>query len=97
MKMITGNTYLADIQIKSPMGWVKVEATLTLTSETDFSGSARLLGFTVALTDCSRSGSHFRFAAAPKLPFGVLQVSIEADIDETGADQGPADSRGLIP
>lgn len=47
------------------MGWVKVEDTLTLTSETDFSGSAKLLGFTVALTDCSRSGSHFRFAAAP--------------------------------
>lgn len=65
MNMITGNTYLADVQIKSPMGWVKVEATLTLTSETDFSGSAKLLGFTVALTDCSRSGSHFRFAAAP--------------------------------
>lgn len=64
MNMITGNTYLADVQIRSPMGWVKVEATLTLTSETDFSGSAKLLGFTVALTDCSRSGSHFRFAAA---------------------------------
>lgn len=60
MNMITGNTYLADVQIKSPMGWVKVGATLTLTSETDFSGSAKLLGFTVALTDCS----HFRFAAA---------------------------------
>lgn len=64
MNMITGNTYLADVQIKSPMGWVKVEATLTLTSETDFSGSAKLLGFTVALKDCSRSGSRFRFAAA---------------------------------
>lgn len=64
MNMITGNTYLADVQIKSPMGWVKVGATLTLTSETDFSGSAKLLGFTVALTDCSRSCSHFRFAAA---------------------------------
>lgn len=64
MNMIIGNTYLADVQIKSPMGWVKVEATLTLTSETDFSGSAKLLGFTVTLTDRSRSGSHFRFAAA---------------------------------
>ena len=64
MNMITGNTYLADVQIKSPMGWVKVGATLTLTSETDFSGSAKLLGFTVALKDCSRSGSSFRFAAA---------------------------------
>ena len=41
MNMITGNTYLADVQIKSPMGWVKVEATLTLTSETDFSGSGK--------------------------------------------------------
>ena len=39
MNMITGNTYLADVQIQSPMGWVKVEATLTLTSETDFSGA----------------------------------------------------------
>ncbi len=40
MNMITGNTYLADVQIKSPMGWVKVEATLTFTSETDFSPAA---------------------------------------------------------
>ena len=64
MNMITGNTYLADVQIRSPMGWVKVEATLTLTSETDFSGSAKLLGFTVALTDCSQHAeAAFRRAA----------------------------------
>ena len=61
MNMITGNTYLADVQIKSPMGWVKRQP--------------------VPLC-CS----------TPKLPFGVLQLSIEVDIDGSGAVTGIANA-----
>ena len=62
--MITVNTYLIEAQIKSPMGWVKVQVSLTLLSDTAFSGRAKLMGFTVDLTECEKSGSHFHFTAA---------------------------------
>ena len=90
--LISGNDYPFEVQIKSPMGWIKVQGTLTLQSETEFSAQARLLGFTVPLTDCTRSGSHFTFAASPKLPFGVLRVEITAEVSEDGAVVGTANA-----
>ena len=90
--LIAGNTYQFDVQIKSPMGWVKVEAAIKVESETAFSGQAKLLGFTVELTDCVLAGDHVRFAASPKLPFGVLRVEIEADINADGSVTGIANA-----
>lgn len=57
--MITGNTYLIEAQIKSPMGWVKVQVSLTLLSDTAFSGRAKLMGFTVDLTECEKAARIF--------------------------------------
>ena len=88
----TGNAYDFEVEIKSPMGWVKVLASVAVTSETGFSGSARLLGFTVELTDCVRQGDHVRFAASPKLPFGVLRVELEADVAADGSVTGIANA-----
>ena len=68
--LTTGKTYDFEGEILSPMGWVKILAAITVTGDTAFSGTARLLGFTVELTDCVRDGDHVRFAAAPKLPSG---------------------------
>ncbi len=90
--LVAGNDYPFEVQIKSPMGWIKVEASLSIKSETEFSGNARLLGFTVELTDCVKDGQHFRFAASPKLPFGVLRVEIEADVAEDGTVTGIANA-----
>lgn len=81
-----------EVQIKSPMGWIKVQGSLTFQSETVFSGYAKLMGFTVELTDCVKSGSHFSFAASPKLPFGVLRVEIAADVAENGEISGVANA-----
>ena len=92
MKFRCGNDYRFDVQIKSPMGWIKIIAFLTLDSETEFHGSAKLMGMEVALTDCARNGRHFSFAAAPKLPFGVVNVQIEADVDDSGAVTGAANA-----
>ena len=86
------NDYTFEVQIKSPMGWVKVDAALHILSEAAFTGQAKLLGFTVDLTDCVLDGSHVRFAASPKLPFGVLRVEIEADIHEDGTVSGIANA-----
>lgn len=90
--MTPGSSYQADVEIKSPMGWIKVEALLLISSETAFSGQAKLLGFSVELTDCAREGDHLRFAASPKLPFGVLRVEIEADVAPDGAVTGVANA-----
>ena len=90
--MTPGSSYQADVEIKSPMGWIKVEAQLSILSETAFSGQAKLLGFMVELTDCALDGNHLRFAASPKLPFGVLRVEIEADVAPGGAVTGVANA-----
>lgn len=91
MVFVPGNEYRFDVQIKSPMGWIKIDARLVLDGETTFSGSAKLMGMTVALTDCVRTDTHFSFAAAPQLPFGVVRVQIEADVNaETGDVTGIA-------
>ncbi len=90
--LIAGNAYTFEVQIKSPMGWVKVDAAIHILSEAAFTGQAKLLGFTTELTDCVLDGSHVRFAASPKLPFGVLRVEIDADIAEDGAVSGIANA-----
>lgn len=79
-----------DIQLNSPMGWIKVIATLTETSETEFDGSVKLLGLTVPMTNCHKSGAVYSFSAAPKLPFGVLDVQITANVDNNGNVTGVA-------
>lgn len=88
--MTPGNTYAIEAQIKSPMGWIKVQVSLTLLSDTSFSGHAKLLGSTVELTDCEKNGSHFHFTASPKLPFGVLRVEADTDMAEDGSLTGVA-------
>ncbi len=90
--LIPGNDYPFEVQIKSPMGWIKVQGDLNLQSETEFSGQAKLLGFTVPLTDCEKAGAHFQFVASPKLPFGVLRVEIGADVAEDGTITGIANA-----
>lgn len=90
--LTTGKTYDFEGEILSPMGWVKVLANVAVTGDTSFTGAARLLGFTVELTDCVRDGDHVRFAASPKLPFGVLRVELEADVAQDGAVTGVANA-----
>jgi hypothetical protein len=81
-----------EAQIKSPMGWVKIIADLTIESDTVFSGQAKLLGCSVDLTDCRKDGDHVSFAASPRLPFGVLHVDIEADFASDGSISGIANA-----
>lgn len=81
-----------EIELKSPMGWIKVKAELRLTSPTEFEGKAKLMGLTVPLTDCRRSGNCYSFHAAPKLPFGVVEVSIFAELHEDGTVTGKAEA-----
>ena len=102
--ILSGHDYQAEVQIKSPMGWISAQGSITILSETAFSGSVKLMGFTAELTDCARDGAHLCFTASPKLPFGVLRVEIEADVADDGTVTGivnaprhkPMEIRGRI-
>lgn len=91
MNMITGNTYLADVQIKSPMGQGRGHAHPHV--------GDRLLRQRQAprLHRCADGLQPQRqplplCCSTPKLPFGVLQVSIEVDIDGSGVVTGIANA-----
>lgn len=90
--MIEANHQQYEIQLRSPMGWIKVKAGLVLDSETDFHGEVKLMGLTVPLEDCSRTGETYQFKASPKLPFGVLEVTISADVHDDGSVTGVANA-----
>ena len=90
--MMEANYEKYDIQLKSPMGWISVKAALVMDSETEFHGEVRLLGLTVPMENCARTGAHYQFKASPKLPFGVLEVTISADVHADGSVTGVADA-----
>jgi hypothetical protein len=90
--MIESESEQYDIQLKSPMGWIKVKAGLTPDTKNTFHGEAKLMGITVPITDCVKDGGNYRFKASPKLPFGVLDVTISADIHPDGSVTGVADA-----
>ncbi len=80
-----------EIQLHSPMGWIKAIADLN-TNGSELSGSAKLLGQTVPLTSCTCEENHYHFTASPQLPFGVLEVTIDADIAADGTVTGTANA-----
>ena len=90
--MTEANHEQYDIQLKSPMGWIKVKADLVMCSETEFHGEVKLLGLTVPMADCSKNVSTYQFKVSPKLPFGILDVSISADVHADGSVTGVANA-----
>ena len=95
--LTTGKTYDFEGEILSPMGWVKVLVNVAVTGETSFTRAARLLGFTVELTDCVRDGDHVRFTASPKLPFGVLRVRLRRTWRRTAPSPASPTPPGTVP
>ena len=90
--MIEVNHEQYDIQLRSPMGWIKVKAGLIMDTETTFHGEVKLMGITVPMADCVKSGASYQFKASPKLPFGVLEVTISADVHADGSVTGVANA-----
>lgn len=77
-----------DIRLKSPMGWIKVMADLFVDPETGFHGEVKLMGVVVPMTDRSKNAETYQFKVCPKLPFGVLEVTISVDIHADGSVTG---------
>ncbi len=90
--MMEKNREQYDIQLKSPMGWIKVKANLVADSETEFHGEVKLLGVTVPMVDCVKNAFTYQFKVSPKLPFGVLEVTITAEIHDDGSVTGVANA-----
>jgi hypothetical protein len=90
MEFNCGDVYKIDMEIKSPMGWVKLKGGLTIDEGTDFHGCVKLMGIEAEMKNCVRNGSDFKAQASPKLPFGILEVSIEVAVAEDGTVSGTA-------
>lgn len=90
--MTEGNHQQYDIQLKSPMGWIKVKADIVVDSETEFHGKVKLMGIAVPMTDCSKNAAVYQFKVSPKLPFGVLEVAITAEVHDDGSVTGIANA-----
>ncbi len=91
--MITGNTYLIEAQIKSPMGWVKVQVSLILLSDTAFFRSRKAYGLHSRPDGMRKKAARiFILRLLLKLPFGVLRVEINADVAEDGTVTGIANA-----
>ncbi len=81
-----------EIKLKSPMGWIKVNAQLQMQSETAFGGEVKLMGITAPIREGRKEGKRYQFAVSPKLPFGVLDVAIDVTVQPDGSVSGAANA-----
>lgn len=81
------------VQLKSPMGWIKIIAIFQMEDGTHFHGKAKLMGFSNEFSGGVMEGDHLTFDIRVKLPFGPLDVHIEADVAEDGSVSGV----GIVP
>ncbi len=85
------NDLNAEVQIKSPMGWIKVLVDVLMEEDNQhFHGTARLMGFESAYTNGETNGHDYTFDISVKLPFGKLDVHIEAVVEQDGTITGSA-------
>lgn len=79
-----------EIKWKSPMGWVKAEADLTMESDTTFGGEVRLLGNAAPICNGVKTGTKYCFSVALRLPFGKANVTIDVTVQPDGSVTGVA-------
>lgn len=85
------NNMNIEVQIKSPMGWIKVLTELILEEDQQhFHGTAHLMGSDSDYTNGTINGNHYTFDISVKLPFGKLDAHIEAIVEPDGTITGSA-------
>lgn len=85
------NDLNVDVQIKSPMGWIKVLVDVAMEEDNEhFHGTARLMGYSNDYTGGTTNGHDYVFDISVKLPFGKLDVHIDAAIEADGMITGSA-------
>ena len=92
MVLEAGKNYKVDAQIKSPIGWAKVEVNVACQEDMSLTGDLRIMGIRAEITEGKADGNTITFSAHPKLPFGVLDVTGKAEIAEDGSVKGTADA-----
>lgn len=81
-----------EIKLKSPMGWIKADADLTMESDTTFGGEVRLMGTSAPICNGVKNGTDYSFSVAVKLPFGMLNVAIDVTVQPDGSVTGVANA-----
>ena len=82
--------FTVTVSIQTPMGPVKVLASILWQDPSHFSGEARLMGFSNHYEGGVRTDDHFAFDIAVKVPFGTLNIHVDAVIDPEGGIIGEA-------
>lgn len=77
-----------EAKIKSPVGPIKAHVELTMYSEIEFSGTAKLMGFTIPYENGKVNGNNYQFGIQVKLPFGALPVEVDANLAADGTVTG---------
>uniref|UniRef100_UPI0006D27AC7 hypothetical protein n=1 Tax=Clostridium sp. NkU-1 TaxID=1095009 RepID=UPI0006D27AC7 len=70
------------------MGPIKVHVELEMDSETEFIGTAKLMGLTIPYKNGKINGDNYQFAITVKLPFGELPVEVDANLAADGTITG---------
>lgn len=81
-----------ELKLRSPMGWIKAIAELEVGADDSIRGEARLMGIATPIQNGVKEGSHYRMSVSPKLPFGVLDVDIDAEVHPDGTVSGAANA-----
>lgn len=84
------NDFTVTVTIQSPMGPIKVIASILWQDATHFSGDARLIGFSNHYEGGVRTDDRFAFDIAVKVPFGTLNIHVDATITPDGCVVGEA-------
>lgn len=78
------------IQLKSPVGSITIPAIIVYDDSTAFHGKAKVMGRVVAFHDGHRNGTQHIFDIRVALPFGALNVHLNATVDNQGSVSGIA-------
>ncbi len=92
MMIEAGKKYKVNAQIKSPIGWAKVDVNVACQEDMSLVGDLRIMGIKAEITEGKAEGNTVTFRAHPKLPFGVLDVTGTVEIAEDGSVKGSADA-----
>ena len=92
MMIEAGKKYKVNAQIKSPIGWAKVDVNVSCQDDMSLTGNLRIMGIKAEITEGKADDNKVSFSAHPKLPFGVLDVAGMVEIAEDGSVKGSADA-----
>lgn len=78
------------VRLASPVGTITIPVLVAYDDATTFHGKAKVMGIVAPFRDGERNGRRHTFDLRVRLPFGPLNVHLDADIDDQGRVTGRA-------